>query len=112
MKLSIFALLLALTGTPAFAYRDGTYRCKNLRNLPDNIYQIRTISVSGVELPHVEATRYFPKNPGEPNGPVSESRLKGIAALVTGADVRETLLLGALQLEFDRDGIAGCARTD
>lgn len=112
MKTPIFALLLALTGKPAFAYLDGTYRCKNVRNLPDNVYKVQTISVSGMELPYVEATRYFMKTPDDPHSPIAEAHLKGIASVVTGNGIAETLMLAALQLDFDSGGIAGCVRAN
>ena len=74
------SLALAVASMSNFAQaspQDGTYRCKNKQGLPDNVYTERTVSLGNVSVPHIEAARYFHRDPANPNPPVEEARLLG-----------------------------------
>lgn len=105
----VFAI--ALYGSCAFAYQEGTYSCKNAKGLPENIYKIKDVSVGpeGTSLPYIEATRFFRQIPTDPTSPVLEAHLKGMAS-VSQLGETSTLMLAALQLEFQGEILFGCAR--
>lgn len=107
MRLLILALT-SLLAVSAHAYQDGTYRCKNTQGLPDNVYKISTISVGGEDgplLPFIEATRHFRNG----SGVIVQSKIKGLATLLSMADDKDTLMLGTIRLEFHGDRFMNCA---
>lgn len=103
---SILALALILFSLNAFAYKDGTYTCKNGQGLPSNVYVIKTVDVGGVQLPYLELTRHFHKNL-DPNAPVVTVHSKGFA-MVSSIDGNDTLMLGSLRYEFEGDRLITC----
>lgn len=103
---SILALALTLFSVSAFAYKDGTYTCKNSQGLPSNVYVIKTLDVGGVQLPYLELTRHFHKNL-DPNAPVQTIFTKGFA-MVSSLEGNDILMIGALRIEFEGDQLANC----
>ena len=88
-------------------YADGTYRCKNRKGLPDNVYSVRSLTVDSAQIPFVEATRYFRRDSANPNSPVQEARISGLAAVSAGED-STALMVAALRLEFRDRKLIGC----
>jgi len=105
MKLAL-ALALSLFSVSAFAYKDGTYTCKNGQGLPANVYVVKTIEVGGVQLPYLELTRHFHKQL-DPSQPVQTVHTKGLAML-SSVDGKDVLLIGALRYEFEGDRLVNC----
>lgn len=100
-----------LSSISSFAYRDGTYNCKNRQGLPDNTYTLRTISVGeSLNVPYLEAVRFYRDNASDANSAIVESKLKGFASTITSSKGGETLILAAVHLEIENGIIKGCAR--
>lgn len=108
-NISVLASLCAITG-PALAYQPGTYNCKNLPGLPANVYEIRNLTIDGVEIPHVSNTRYHWTTANDGSQIVSESQIKGVAGYIRLSDGTENLLLGALRLEFKDNEFLNCQK--
>lgn len=106
-------IIIALNGllivTPAFAYKDGEYICKNKPSLPDSIYKVHTVSLGtqALKLPHVEAIHYYHDKADDPNSPVVEARLIGLAVRAINKNV-DILILGNIQLEFENNRLKNC----
>lgn len=102
----ILVLTLAMLSTPALAFKEGTYHCKNIPGLPDNVYTFSKTSVGGdkEDLPYVDVVRYFQK---KDNAGISTTHIRGIASVAT-VDETETLILGYLRFDFENDKLVGC----
>ncbi|WP_374075626.1 hypothetical protein [Bdellovibrio bacteriovorus] len=109
MKLFLVALATLFTSS-AFAYNDGTYRCKTAVGVPDRIIKIQTQSFpGGAELPYVEITRFFRQNPNDQNSPYEGSTVKGFAS-VSYMKGREILMVAALRLDFVNNELQNCKK--
>lgn len=108
---NLIMLLASLISMPAFSYDDGIYKCKNSNNLPDNVYTIRTIKIAAgnESLPYIEGSRFFFTKPSEPNSPISEAKVKGLATVFSN-ETSEILALGALRLEFTDGKLFNCEK--
>jgi hypothetical protein len=108
MKLLTLALVIGFSFS-AFAYKDGTYTCKNAVGIPDNVYKIKTVTLieGGIQIPYLELTRHMHKSLTDPNSPVIEIRNRGFATVVTTPD-SEVLYLGGLHFEFVGDSLQNC----
>lgn len=104
MKTIILACLV-FAGASAFAYKDGTYSCKNVDNLPNNVY---TISTAANGLPYVDMQRFYHEDVSDPQSPVEESHVRGLAAVATTSKGTEILFVGLLRLQFEGDQLVGC----
>jgi hypothetical protein len=113
MKSSLIPILLAALSTPAFAYQDGTYSCKNgSTGIPNNIYKIQSIPVPGTSatVPYVEITLHYASAGGDPSSKIEESHVSGFATVITSThDGGSTLLqVAALQMEFNGNQLLNC----
>lgn len=104
MKL-LTILALALTSTPALAYDEGTFRCKNVEGVPDNVYVIKTLSVGDEAIPFVEITRHYRSGVA---GLISQTKVKGFASEFSTDGGNSSLSIGTLRIEFRDGGIVGC----
>ena len=107
--MKLIALVLSIILTPlARASTDEVYYCKNKVGLPDNVYKIRAVSLGTPEvvLPYLEITRFY----RNPSGHISSSTLKGFASEFNLPLGRRALTIGAVQLEFDGENLAGCQK--
>jgi hypothetical protein len=108
MKLiSIFCATVAFSSS-AFAYREGAYSCKNIQNLPNNSYKVTSVALPGsssTKVPFLEITRYY--SSGEAGAEVHQVQSSGFATVIK-ADGVETLMLGAIELEFQNGELANC----
>lgn len=105
---SIALAILAFSGTSLFAaYPTGTFRCKNANGLPDNVYTVRTLSVGGVNIPFVEASRFFRKSSAGQPVEFEEAKISGFAAS-SETESSTVLMIAALRLQFENDKLLGC----
>jgi hypothetical protein len=98
---------MAAMSSSAFAYREGAYSCKNIQNLPNNSYKITSVTLPGSsnKVPYLELTRYY--GTGEAGAEVHQSQVSGFAT-VFKADGIETLMLGAIELNFQDGQLLNC----
>lgn len=103
-------LLLALSlsvSTSAFAYSDGTYRCKSSEGV-ENSYKIETVSIGGsLRAPFIEAVLHYRQNPGDKNSPLIESTVRGLGTVST-TGTTEMLTLNGLRFEFENGELTHC----
>lgn len=105
IKMTILCALIAPVLAGA-SYPEDTFRCKNRDGLPDNTYSIRTVTIEGVKLPYVEATRYYREDNSRPDSPVAIAKVSGLAAVSEGKSTM--LMVAALRLEFEDNKLIGC----
>lgn len=103
----IAALGIAYGNSAKASYVEGLFSCKNRMGLPNNTYSVKTVSVGGVSVPHVEGTRHFRSEPANPNSPIDQARISGFAA-VSETTRNTVLMVAALKLEFDGNKLVGC----
>lgn len=101
MKL-VIAMMISLLSVSAFAYVDGTFSCKNVEGLPNNVYKVST-DAAGV--PMLEATRYYRQTE---TSPTTKTVLKGYAMVAESSEGVDALVLGGVTLDFDGDKLANC----
>lgn len=106
--LVLTAALLLSQG--AFAYQDGTYVCKNVEGVPDNVYKIETVNMgSGISAPFLHLTRHF--KDGDDNIRTAENRGFAMYAKVTyDGQPTEILSLGNISLEFSENNLNNCKK--
>lgn len=104
MKSTIAFLSTALIALSAQAYKDGTYTCVSSgagnTGTTTITYKVNTVTVSGLEMAHLEVTTDTPEK---------EYNVKGIATVFSDNSGKETLRLGALTVELTK-GRPGCAQ--
>lgn len=100
---------ILLFASSAFAYPDGTIRCKNQPGLPDNVYSIKTVNLGGgVQLPAVEINRF---SRGQDAQSIQETHIQGLATVARTNPEAELLMIGAIRLEFNSKGeLFGCKK--
>lgn len=100
--------LIAVLGSSAFAYRDGSYSCRNIQNLPNNTYKITSLTIPGssVTAPHVQVNRYYKSSE---NSEVQHVEFSGFANVMK-TNGGETLFLGGMELNFQNGDMANCQR--
>ncbi len=101
-------------GSIAFAYKDGTYSCKNnYDGLPNNIYKIQTLPIAGLKgagIPYIEVTRFSREKDGDTQSAIIESHVKGTATLISNNRGIDALQLMAMTFEFDNDQFINCEK--
>lgn len=100
MKL-LLLLTTFLVSVSGFAYEDGTYNCGNRENFQVNIYKVKTLTIDGIQLPHLEVTRHFYKNPNDPKSEDRTYHIQGIANHYTADNDHEVLMLGNMTIELE-----------
>lgn len=99
MKLSLLLSVLFFT-LSSYAIQDGTYTCGSRANFFDITYKVKTLSVEGIDLPHLEITKNYYKKPTDPKSADKTYLIKGIANVFTNEDGVETLVLGNIAVEL------------
>lgn len=99
MKLTLIltTLLLSLS---SYAFQDGTYTCGSRANFFEATYKIKTLSVDGIALPHLDIINNYYKKPTDPDSKESSYQIKGIATVFTNNEGRETLVLGNVTIDL------------
>lgn len=106
MRNMLVASVLTMASSVAMAYPTGTIQCPNREGLPNNVYKIQNLRVDGVEIPHVEITRFY--KGGTENAPaVEEVKIVGLASYAKSGR-SELLTVAAVRLEFEGDQLIGC----
>jgi len=108
-QLSIISLI-AVLGSSAFAYRDGTFSCKNVQDLPNNSYKITSVAIAGAasgKVPYLEVNRYY-RSVGA-DSEVNHVQLAGFPTVVKSQD-SELLILAGVELEFQNGELAHCKK--
>ena len=109
MRFLLCSILLLSLSAPAFAFKEGTYACRNVKGLPNNTYKIQMMDLgSGVTLPYVEVHKFFPGK--DANSPQRVS-IQGLAVASTsdvGERHMEILSIASMRLEFAGDNLVGC----
>lgn len=85
----------------SFAYEDGTYHCGKRENLFESTYTIKTLTVDGISLPHLNITKTYYRNPENPNSQDKTYNIKGVATVFTDENGKETLALGSLTIDLE-----------
>lgn len=84
-------LFLSLT---SFAFEDGTYTCGSRTDFFEVTYKVKTLTVDGISLPHLDITKSFYKQPTDPTSKDRTFNIKGIATLFINDEGQEGLGLG------------------
>ena len=94
----------------AFAYKDGTYHCKNEDGTPDNIYKVKTVVLPGLGegVPYIEISRFSKIESGNTMTAILETKLRGFPAQITMPNGDEVLQLAAISLEFANQRLLNC----
>lgn len=110
MKKFITLSLITLAAASAHAWPERKFECKNVADLPANIYDFKKVNVGGIDMAYVTVTRYY-KGPME-NGVVTtrSSSVKGLATESMNSEGSEILILGALRFEFTNDELYNCSK--
>ncbi|MBX3019089.1 MAG: hypothetical protein KF767_14470 [Bdellovibrionaceae bacterium] len=108
MKKLITLTLISLAAASAHAWPERKFECKNVADLPNNVYEFKKLNVDGVDMAYVTVTRYY-KGPME-NGVVTtrSSSVKGLATESANSEGSEILMLGSLRFEFTNDELFNC----
>lgn len=102
---AILVAILSFASINAFGFENKTYSCKNSNpDLPDSTYTISTLSVDGVALPYLQASR-FHKN--AQTNLAEEITVKGIASVSTIGS-SEILSINQFRLEFINGELVNC----
>ncbi|MGZ5280059.1 MAG: hypothetical protein ACXWC9_08960 [Pseudobdellovibrionaceae bacterium] len=108
-QLSILSLITALSSS-AFAYRDGSFSCKNIQDLPNNSYKITSVAIAGagsVKAPYLEVNRFYLSS-----GAIAEVKhvqVSGFPTVVKSQD-SDLLILGGIELEFQNGDLKNCQK--
>lgn len=107
---NLLIILVLVSSSLAFAYKDGTYDCKNEEGLPNNTYKVQTVVMPGLDhgVPYVEISRYSKVASGNVMGAVMENKISGFPAKITTASGVEILLIAAISLEFEDQRLLDC----
>ncbi len=106
-----FFTFISLLSVQAFAITDGTYECTNQEGVPANVYVIKTLNMSGVQVPYVEMNRFY-RTTINNESQIVESKIKGIATVAKSSyEPSEYLILGTLQLELKDGQLVGCQKS-
>lgn len=110
MKTSVVAGLLALFAfTQVQAYKEGTYRCKNMDGLPSNVYKVQNVSVGAVgSVPFVEVTRHFKTSSAKSERPYVTAKIQGFAVQASSDAGLDILTVGHINLEFNGETMTNC----
>lgn len=100
MKLSAL-LTTILVSVSGFAFQDGTYNCGSRENFQENIYKVKTLTIDGIQLPHLDVTRHFYKDPNDPKSEDRTYHVQGIANHYTDNNTHEVLMLGNMTIELE-----------
>lgn len=110
MKFFALVSLIAVVGSSAFAYRDGSYSCKNIQDLPNNTYKITSVTVPGSAVgsaPYLEVNRYY--NSVADSSKVTHVQLAGFPTVVK-TQGSELLMLAGVELEFQNGELVNCKK--
>lgn len=109
MKLffALSTLFFALSATASL--KDGNYNCSSPKGQLEVTYKIRSLPLSDVELPFLEVTRTFLKDPQDPASKEVVYVVKGIANYFTDSEGTARLTIGALNIEL-KDGRPACVK--
>ena len=91
------------------AIKDGVYSCHSPKGLVDITYKFKTVAVDGIEMPYLDVTQYFHKNPEDPNSQEHVYTVKGFATQFGDEQGGERLALAALTIEL-KSGRPACAQ--
>lgn len=106
-----FTLVGLFVSTAAVAGIEGAYTCKNKAGIPSNTYKIRNVSMgAGIELPLVEAHRFYRRDPSDISSPILEAIIQGLGTIVSDSDGLTTLMIAAARLEFRGNVLLGCEK--
>lgn len=105
---SIFAFIcITALAYSAQAFKDGIYSCRNEKAGLEISYKIKSLTVGGVTMPHLEVTQTYEKNPNDPNGGPVVYVAKGLATQFVDNAGGEMLALGAMRIEL-KEGRPAC----
>ena len=109
MKSLAISILLVIS-LSVFAYQDGNYSCKNEDGIPNNTYQIKTVTLPGVEqgVPYVEISRFYKIESGNYMAAIMETKMSGFPVKIIAPSGLEILQLAAINLEFDNKRLLNC----
>lgn len=110
IRIALFSAVASLfMSTTALAFEDKTYECTVGKDMPKNVYKVRSVSVTaGIDVPYVEITRHYKDNPSDPNSPIRVASIRGLATIHSSSPNSEILVLGQLRLEFVDGELVGC----
>ena len=105
MKLSLLltTLLLSLS---SYAFQDGTYTCGSREEFIEITYILKSLTVDGTDLPHLNITKNIYKKPTDPTSKDRSYQISGIATTFIDNKGQETLVLGNFTLDLTNGKIA------
>lgn len=109
MKLFFALATLLFTVNATASLKDGNYSCSSPKGQLEVVYKIRSLPLADVELPFLEVTRTFTRDPQDPTSKEIVYVVKGIANYFTDSEGNARLTIGAMNIEL-KDGRPACVK--
>jgi len=103
----IFFGILTLISSSAFSFQEGSYECLSKDSAVKAEYKVVSLSQGGVSMPYLEIIRTFYGNKQTEDKVFT---LKGVASVHTDNTGQESLILEAVSLALDSDGVPACTK--
>jgi len=109
IKVIACAVIFNINLARAEALPQGTFKCKNHSQLPDNIYKFTTVKIDSdrdLSVPYVEIRRFLQPANGQAQQH-EEVNIKGFATAVTRGNT-QTLVIASSTFEFINGELQNC----